>query len=117
MFAQGSSKKKRSYCKMIKTEEDDDMLEDIEGISMFDGDELDAAVYQRTDYEQGQKMLSTDLLMRHIIQSMQKELSREKKHKKIQPRMREEINPTQKHDDGVVQGRSMASEDIRAQKK
>ena len=87
---------------LIKTEEDDDddddMLEVHEmGMSMFDGDELDAASYYQTDYEQGRLD------------------GREEAQEEFQPRMREEIDiATQKaYDDGVVQGRSMASEDIR----
>ena len=67
------------------------------GLSMFDGDELDAAVYNQTDYEQGRLD------------------GRQEAEEEFQPRMREEIDiATQKaYDDGVVQGRSMASEDIR----
>ena len=105
---------------LIKTEEDDDMLEVHEpGMSMFDGDELDAAVYQRTDYEQGYEDAVNESF--NASYSYQQgyaegiEAGREEAQEEFQPRMREEIDiATQKaYDDGVVQGRSMASEDIR----
>ena len=66
-------------------------------MSMFDGDELDAAHYHQTDYEQGY------------------EDGRREAEEEFRPRMREEIDiATQKaYDDGVVQGRSLANEDMR----
>ena len=70
-------------------------------MSMFDGDELDAASHYQTDYEQGYE----DGIER----------GRREAEEEFQPRMREEIDiATQKaYDDGIVQGRSLASEDIR----
>ncbi len=82
---------------LIKSDEDD-MHEVHElGMSMFDGDELDAAVYQLTDYEQGYEDGKHDA------------------EEEFRPRMREEIDiATQKaYDDGIVQGRSLANEDMR----
>ena len=93
---------KKNSCPMCRDEliksDEDDMHEVHElGMSMFDGDELDAAVYQLTDYEQGYEDGKHDA------------------EEEFRPRMREEIDiATQKaYDDGIVQGRSLANEDMR----
>tara|TARA_B100000035_G_C20764958_1_gene450008 strand:- start:213 stop:680 length:468 start_codon:yes stop_codon:yes gene_type:complete len=85
---------------LIENEEvvEDEFFDENElGVSMFNGDELDAASYYQTDYEQGRLD------------------GRQEAEEEFQPRMREEIDiATQKaYDDGVVQGRSLASEDMR----
>ena len=131
---------------------DDEDEENEMGLSMFNGDELDAAVYYQTDYEQGrldgrqeaaeeyartvdQTNFEINSVYNDGRQEVQEENARSgdqisirltyydqgyedgRQHaeEEFQPRMREEIDiATQKaYDDGVVQGRSLASEDIR----
>ena len=98
--------KRKNSCPLCRRTlvEDQEVVEDEVhelGMSMFDGDELDAASHYQTDYEQGYE----DGIER----------GRREAEEEFQPRMREEIDiATQKaYDDGVVQGRSLASEDIR----
>lgn len=101
-------------------DEDDDMHEVHEmGWSMFDGDELDAAHYQKTDYEQGyedavrESFDASSSYQHGYAEGIER--GKEEAGRDFELRLQVEINLAKKqaYDDGVVQGRSIASEEIR----
>ena len=90
------------------------------GMSMFDGDELDEESYYQfnlsdQDYENAvnESIAASQHHQRGYAEGI--EVGRREAEEEFQPRMREEIDiATQKaYDDGIVQGRSLASEEIR----
>ena len=106
---------------LIKTEEDDDMHEVHEmGMSMFDGDELDAAAYHQTENSSEYEDAVRDSF--DASYSYQQgyaegiEAGRQEAEEEFQPRMREEIGIAKQkaYDEGVVKGSSLADDVIRS---
>ena len=106
---------------VAQDQEVDEIFSHERMMSMFDGDELDPADphYQFNlsdqDYENAvnESFAASHLHQRGYAEGI--EDGRREAEEEFQPRMREEIDiATQKaYDDGVVQGRSLASEDMR----
>ena len=106
---------------VVEDQEVDEIFSHERMMSMFGGDELDPTDphYQFNlsdqDYENAvnQSFAAAHLHQRGYAEGI--EDGRREAEEEFQPRMREEIDiATQKaYDDGVVQGRSLASEDIR----
>ena len=106
---------------VVEYQEVDEIFSHERMMSMFDGDELDPTDphYQFNlsdqDYENAvnESIAASEIHQRGYAEGI--EDGRREAEEEFQPRMREEIDiATQKaYDDGVVQGRSLASEDIR----
>ena len=105
----------------VNSDDEDDMHEVHEmGWSMFDGDELDAAHYQKTDYEQGyedavRESLDASSSYQHgYAEGIER--GKEEAGRDFEIRLQIEIDLAKKqaYDEGVVKGSSMADEVIRS---